>query len=165
MSYIERLLLRQTALAGRLTTDGETNLSLAQTIAAFAAPQAAETADETRAAGDTGWPSGTTEEKQLRTADTEAEQGAQVLLEAFTALAWQNMHAAALRQQAIERELRRTRESQSVLLSARTPQNSPGGLTGGYEQMLSVAGLAAAPTQRSMAEISRYFERDARRYG
>ena len=162
MSYIERLLLRQAAMAGRLTTDGETNLSLAQTIAAFAAPQAAETADETRAAGDTGWPSGTTEEKQLRTADTEA---AQVLLEAFTALAGQNMHAAALRQQAIERELRRTRESQSVLLSARTPQNSPGGLTGGYEQMLSVAGLAAAPTQRSMAEISRYFERDARRYG
>ena len=162
MSYIERLLLRQAALAGRLTTDGETNLSLAQTIAAFAAPQAEETADETRAAGDTGWPSGTTEEKQLRTADTEA---AQVLLEAFTALAGQNMHAAALRQQAIERELRRTRESQSVLLSARTPQNSPGGLTGGYEQMLSVAGLAAAPTQRSMAEISRYFERDARRYG
>ena len=83
----------------------------------------------------------------------------------LSALAGQNMQAAALRQQAIERELRRTRESQSVLLSARTPQNTPAGLTGAYEQTLSVAGLAAAPTQRSMAEISRFFERDARRYG
>lgn len=158
------LLQRQTALARRLATDGETSLSLTQTIAALAAPQAAETADETGAPG-TAKLQSAADAQNTHAPDTDEAQHAQMLLEAFSALSGQTMQIASLRQETIEYELRRTRESQSVLLTARTPQNAPGGLTGAYEQTLSVAGPAAAPTQQSMEEISRYFERDARRYG
>lgn len=159
------LLQRQTALAGRLTTDGETELALLGAQTVFAERQAASAADETGAPCAADMQSVAEGAKNGRAAESEASQSAQALLEAFTTLAGQNVQAGALRQEAMERELRRTRESQSVLLSARTPQNTPAGLTGAYEQTLSVAGLAAAPTQRSMAEISRFFERDARRYG
>lgn len=159
------LLQRQTALAGRLTTDGETALALLGAQTVFAERRAAEPVDETGAPRAADMQPAAEGAQNGRAAASEASQGAQALLEAFAALAGQNVQAGALRQEAIERELRRTRESQSVLLSARTPQNTPAGLTGAYEQTLNVAGLAAAPTQRSMAEISRFFERDARRYG
>lgn len=164
MNYIDALLERQAALAMQLASSGETSLSLAQAAAVFTAPQRAEAAD-----GD-GAPDGTAlhdaaSAHEARAQAAEIAGGAQALLEAFATLAGQNAQAAVLRQETTERETARTRERQSVLLSARTPQNSPAGLTGRYEQLLSVAGPAAAPTQKSMAEISRFFERDARRYG
>lgn len=164
MNYIDALLERQAALAMQLASSGETSLSLAQAAAVFTAPQRAEAAD-----GD-GAPDGTdlhdaAGAHEARAQAVEIAGGAQALLEAFATLAGQNAQAAVLRQETTERETARTRERQSVLLSARTPQNSPAGLTGRYEQLLSVAGPAAAPTQKSMAEISRFFERDARRYG
>ncbi len=164
MNYIDALLERQAALAMQLASGGETSLSLAQAAAVFTAPQRAEAAD-----GD-GAPDGTAlhdaaSAHEARAQAAEIAGGAQALLEAFATLAGQNAQAAVLRQETTERETARTRERQSVLLSARTPQNSPAGLTGRYEQLLSVAGPAAAPTQKSMAEISRFFERDARRYG
>ena len=164
MNYIDALLERQAALAMQLASSGETSLSLAQAAAVFTAPQRAEAAD-----GD-GAPDGTdlhdaASAHAARAQAAEIVGGAQALLEAFATLAGQNAQAAVLRQETTERETARTRERQSVLLSARTPQNSPAGLTGRYEQLLSVAGPAAAPTQKSMAEISRFFERDARRYG
>lgn len=164
MNYIDALLERQAALAMQLASSGETSLSLAQAAAVFTAPQRAEAAD-----GD-GAPDGTdlhdaAGAHEARAQAAEIAGGAQALLEAFATLAGQNAQAAVLRQETTERETARTRERQSVLLSARTPQNSPAGLTGRYEQLLSVAGPAAAPTQKSMAEISRFFERDARRYG
>lgn len=164
MNYIDALLERQAALAMQLASSGETSLSLAQAAAVFTAPQRAEAADEAGApyGADLHDAAGA---HDARAQEAEKEGGAQALLEAFAALAGQNAQAAALRQETIERETARTRERQSVLLSARTPQNSPAGLTGRYEQLLSVAGPAAAPTQKSMAEISRFFERDARRYG
>lgn len=164
MNYIDALLERQAALAMQLASSGETSLSLAQAAAVFTAPQRVEAAD-----GD-GAPDGTdlhdaAGAQAARAQAAEIAGGAQALLEAFATLAGQNAQAAVLRQETTERETARTRERQSVLLSARTPQNSPAGLTGRYEQLLSVAGPAAAPTQKSMAEISRFFERDARRYG
>ena len=39
-----------------------------------------------------------------------------------------------------------------------------GAVTQSWTQ-LRTAGIAGAQTERSMAEISRFFERDARRYG
>ena len=56
-------------------------------------------------------------------------------------------------------------ERQTVYLTKQTPDNAEGGLLGSYRQTMTVAGIASGPSQRSMQEISRFFERDARRYG
>lgn len=55
--------------------------------------------------------------------------------------------------------------SQSVLPSQTRQSAYEGGLIGDFRQTMVTAGLAGIRTQRSMSEISRYFERDARRYG
>lgn len=157
------LLARQTALAGRLAANKETQLSLMGARAVFAARD--PHSDGLAAPGAAAAEPDATQLTQETDMPGESADGAQALLQAFSALTQQSAAIGALRQEAIERETGRTRESQSVWLSARTPQNTPAGLTGAYEQTLTVAGPAAAPTTRSMAEISRYFERDARRYG
>lgn len=53
---------------------------------------------------------------------------------------------------------------QSVVLS-RTQLLQEQVQAGSSTQMLFAGGIAARPTERSMQEISRFFERDARRYG
>ena len=54
---------------------------------------------------------------------------------------------------------------QRVDIASRTPDSAAGGMMGSYRQRMEVAGIASSPSQRSMQEISRFFERDARRYG
>ena len=56
-------------------------------------------------------------------------------------------------------------QRQRVDITARTPDSAEGGVVGSYRQTLEFAGIASGPSQRSMQEISRFFERDARRYG
>ena len=56
-------------------------------------------------------------------------------------------------------------QRQRVDITARTPDSAAGGMMGCYRQRMEVAGIASGPSQRSMQEISRFFERDARRYG
>ena len=56
-------------------------------------------------------------------------------------------------------------ERQSVDIASKTPDSAEGGLMGSYRQRMEFAGIASSPSQRSMQEISRFFERDARRYG
>lgn len=56
-------------------------------------------------------------------------------------------------------------QRQHVDITARTPDSAAGGMMGSYRQRMEVAGIASSPSQRSMQEISRFFERDARRYG
>ncbi len=165
MSYIDRMLARQAALAGQLAAEREPELALSAARAVFslrAQQPDAQRAPDTDA--DAAGPDAARQAQKTQPPGQSAS-GAQALLQAFSALTQQRTAIGALRQEANEREIAGTRERQSVWLSARTPQNTPAGLTGAYEQTLTVAGPAAAPTTRSMAEISRYFERDARRYG
>lgn len=56
-------------------------------------------------------------------------------------------------------------QRQRVDITARTPDSAEGGVVGSYRQKMEFAGIASSPSQRSMQEISRFFERDARRYG
>lgn len=65
----------------------------------------------------------------------------------------------------LETAMTALQERQTVELEKRTPESASGGLTGSYRQTMTVAGIASGPSQRSMQEISRFFERDARRYG
>ena len=79
------------------------------------------------------------------------------------------MQKAAQAQQEQTRELEAAmtalQGNQTVDLGKQTPESAEGGLTGSYWQTMTVAGIASGPSQRSMQEISRFFERDARRYG
>ena len=54
-------------------------------------------------------------------------------------------------------------QRQSVDITSRTPDSAAGGMMGSYRQRMEFAGIASSPSQRSMQEISRFFERDARR--
>ena len=65
----------------------------------------------------------------------------------------------------LEREMTALQERQSVNLMARTPESAEGGLMGSRRQTMAFAGVVSRPSQQSMQEISRFFERDARRYG
>ena len=56
-------------------------------------------------------------------------------------------------------------QRQRVDITSRTPDSAEDGVVGSYRQQMEVAGIASSPSQRSMQEISRFFERDARRYG
>ena len=56
-------------------------------------------------------------------------------------------------------------QRQRVDITARTPDSAEGGVVGSYRQTMEFAGIASSPSQRSMQDISRFFERDARRYG
>ena len=56
-------------------------------------------------------------------------------------------------------------QRQRVDITARTLDSAEGGVVGSYRQQMEFAGIASSPSQRSMQEISRFFERDARRYG
>ena len=56
-------------------------------------------------------------------------------------------------------------QRQRVDITARTPDSAEGGVVGSYRKKMEFAGIASSPSQRSMQEISRFFERDARRYG
>ena len=65
----------------------------------------------------------------------------------------------------MERAMTALQQRQTTDLPAKTPDAADGGMTGSYRKMMEVAGIASSPSQRSMQEISRFFERDARRYG
>ena len=65
----------------------------------------------------------------------------------------------------LEAAMTARQERQTVHLTKQTPDNAVGGLLGSYRQTMTVAGIASGPSQWSMQEISRFFERDARRYG
>ena len=56
-------------------------------------------------------------------------------------------------------------QRQRVDITSRTPDSAAGGMMGSCRRRMEFAGIASGPSQRSMQEISRFFERDARRYG
>ncbi len=169
MSEIDRLLRRQAELAGRLAPETEPGMTLAAELAVMNAPAAEQQDEKSAGTAENPPPRQTHEEPGTRSPAREAAQtqmpGAETLWQTLSALRSQRASAQALRQAQMERNSRRVMQEQGVRLLSRTPQNTPDGLMGGFTQTMTVAGPAAAPTAWSMAEISRFFERDARRYG
>lgn len=70
-----------------------------------------------------------------------------------------------MRTRELERAMTALFERQTVRLTEKTADAEGGGLIGSARSKMELAGIASSPSQRSMMEISRYFERDARRYG
>ena len=115
--------------------------------------------------------------EQSKTAAASAQSAREETAEArLQALSRQNLQAETLAARLeAKRDLDRTREleramtalfeRQTVRLTEKTADADSGGLIGSARSQMELAGIASSPSQRSMMEISRFFERDARRYG
>lgn len=149
MEYIERVLLRHTALAAALE-DGR-------------APEAVDAMPEAISAG--GADSAGVEEASPDAA-RELTQNGGTEHSPLAALAEELQDYAAARQ-AAEAVRRRAARFETVRASgeAGAAAGGQGGVRTLSVSQMQVTGLAGAQTAWSMAEISRFFERDARRYG
>ena len=166
LEYVRRLLLMQTKLAAQF--DAGQTPEIRETALHAEAVQT-EDAQTDEAAAKT----------QRRDAAEQAKTGQaqeQTVEDKLRALTRQTMRMESLQlQRAAQKEQEQTRqleaamsalqERQTVQLTRKTPENAEGGLLGSYRQTMTVAGIASGPSQWTMQEISRFFERDARRYG
>ena len=105
-----------------------------------------------------------------------SEENAQKAMQALREMARQTMRLESMQlQKSAQAQLEQTRrleaamteltQRQRVDITSRTPDSAAGGMMGSCRRRMEVAGIASGPSQRSMQEISRFFERDARRYG
>lgn len=150
MEYIETILRRHTALTAALE-DGRTPERAddwTQPLPAGAVGSAAAGAAEE--------PAGT----ETAAASDDAVSGPLEVLE-------QELADLAAARQALTAVRQRAARFETVRASGETGAGSAGysGVRTLAAQPMRSAGLAGAQTQWSMAEISRFFERDARRYG
>ena len=166
LEYVRRLLLMQTKLAAQFDA-GQTPEIRETALHAEAVQTEDAQTDETAA------------KTQRRGASEQAKTGQaqeQTVEDKLRALTRQTMRMESLQmQRAAQKEQEQTRrleaamsalqERQTVQLTRKTPENAEGGLLGSYRQTMTVAGIASGPSQWTMQEISRFFERDARRYG
>lgn len=150
MEYIERVLLRHTALAAAIE-DGR-------------APEAVDAMPEAVVTSG-GTVSGGAEEASPEAAQALADDGG-TEHSPLAALAEELQDYAAARQ-AAEAVRQRAARFETVRASgeAGAAAGGQGGVRTSVSAQMQVTGLAGAQTAWSMAEISRFFERDARRYG
>lgn len=149
MEYIERVLLRHTALAAALED--------------ARAPEAADAMPEAISAG--GADSAGVEDASPAAA-RELTQNGGTEYSPLAALAEELRDYAAARQ-AAEAVRQRAARFETVRASGEVgaAAGGQGGVRTSVSAQMQVTGLAGAQTAWSMAEISRFFERDARRYG
>lgn len=163
MGYVDELLRRQGAVAQRLEQTPEEELPEAAQVRPGrrraekqeneAAGAEAESADaEKAAAGDAR--------------ETE-EGGAEAALRALSRLEAARERAEGLRaaRERSGQQLVAAQQTQGVTPSRSAYSRYDGGMDAQTERTMRSGGMAGAQTQWSMQEISRFFERDARRYG
>ena len=150
MEYIERVLLRHTALAAAIED--------------ARAPEAVDAMPEAVVTGGSAVSAGA--EEASPDAARELADGGGTEHSPLAALAEELRDYAAARQAA---EAVRQRAARFETVRASGEAGAAAGGQGGVRtlsaEQMQVTGLAGAQTAWSMAEISRFFERDARRYG
>lgn len=161
MDYLEALLQAQAQIAAQL--EAEPDAALRQ----YAVRRKTRTEENAEGTGETARGYGDAKENGAAAASETAENdGAAALLRELARLdAIQARAAGITMRMESERQMQQAQQSQSVQPSQMRPGRYEGGLNGRTVQTLESTGLAGAQTQWTMGEISRYFERDARRYG
>ena len=157
LEYVKRLLLMQTKLAAQFDA-GQTPEIRETALHAEAVQTEDALMDETAAK---------TQKMEASERAKSNQTQEQTVEDKLRELTRQTMRMESLQQQTrrLEAAMTALQERQTVHLTKQTPDNAEGGLLGSYRQTMTVAGIASGPSQRSMQEISRFFERDARRYG
>lgn len=159
MGYVDELLSAHAALAAELEAEPE------EALARHAARRRGQTREEQEKPENDarGVPA---EETPETGAERTEERGAAALLQELLWLeqtgARASLRAAQLRS---EQALEGAQQTQGVQPSVMRHSRFEGGLCADFSQSLETQGVSGAQTQRSMREISRFFERDARRYG
>ena len=100
-------------------------------------------------------------ENRLRSV-TQEPAGAEELYQRLMQAASLQGQTAAIRQAAEQEQL--FRQIRSEAAAAQIREQHPGGISAQTWQSMRISGTAGKQTQQSMAEISRFFERDSRRY-
>ena len=165
LEYVKRLLLAQTKLAAQCESAPQPELR-EYILPAEANRQTAQM-NEVPEQG-TGQETKKEDAKMSGAREQAVEDQLQALSRQTMQIESLRFREAAQMQTAKTRELEQRmtmlQERQTVDLMARTPDGA-GGMVGSWREKMEVAGIASAPSQKSMQEISRFFERDARRYG
>ncbi|MCQ2420663.1 MAG: hypothetical protein MJ118_05970 [Clostridia bacterium] len=159
-TYVEKLLQLQMQQAARLTE--RQNMELPQYSAQLLRLRQQNTENEEKVQSEAEREA---ERQEMRKRPGQEDtQGAAALLEEL-----ESMQAANDGAQAESRTetaaMMRNLAAQSADVLTRTQLLQERIQPAGVSQMLPAGGIAAKPTERSMQEISRFFERDARRYG
>ena len=166
LEYVRRLLLAQTRLAAQFDTAPQPEIR----EVTLQMEKKEQNSPEEDAPG---------QEKRPGLMQTGAEMDGTETWSAEQALremARQTMRLESMQQQkSAQAQMEQTRKMEAAMteltqrqrvdITARTPDSAEGGVVGSYRQKMEFAGIASSPSQRSMQEISRFFERDARRYG
>lgn len=170
LEYVKRLLRMQQELAARFEPAPQPELppeaalerkrrQLPEDAAAHEAGQEAEIArDEAQEAGERP---GQTAQEQLAGVQRAAAQITRMQMQ-------QALRRAQTQAAQQQRQIRQVQQRQTVDLAKKTPQSmrtAPGGIQASRSRTMETAGVVSAAAQWSMQEISRFFERDARRYG
>lgn len=160
MDYVQEMLLAQAELAAQL--GGQTSLRLRQSIRIRRRQQEPEQTQKTEQRHDTV---NTADGSEAAVSALHDDAPEEQLHAALRALEQSTARASSLAAQRQERLLRQTQQTQSVSVPLSTPSRWGGGVVGELSQTMEASGLAGRQTRYAMSEISRFFERDARRYG
>lgn len=162
MDYVQRLLLAQAGMAAQM--GGETELVLLERMLSRK-----RTEEQTQREADIGDGSAEsvsgTQQSGGQAALQEHENAPEALLARLRDLTQTSERAESRLVRGQEAQLRSAQQAQSVSISQTAHSGFGGGAAGDFMQQMALSGFAGRQTQRSMGEISRYFERDARRYG
>lgn len=158
MDYVQEMLLAQAELAAQL--GGQTSLRLRQSIRIRRRQQ--EQRQKTEQRDDTV---NTADGSEAAVSAMHDDAPEEQLHAALRALEQSTARASSLAAQRQERLLRQTQQTQSISVPLSTPSRWGGGVVGELSQTMEASGLAGRQTRYAMSEISRFFERDARRYG
>lgn len=163
MGYVDELLSRQIRLAEQLEAEPEEQA--ARQIMPRTAQRKAEEPEKEPAARRSGAEEAT--ERNAAQEDGENAAGSREALRALSELQAARARAALLAaaQTQSEQLLRAAQQTQGVTPSQTVYSRYDGGMAAEPVRAMQLAGTASVQTQWSMQEISRFFERDARRYG
>lgn len=162
MGYVDELLSAHMALAAELETEP-------MPVPAYGAVWPRMRRGRKQAATESG-AAGAHEEENTDLAEsggqTREKRGAAGLLQQMLRLEETRARASlrAAQMQSVQ-TLQQAQQTQGVQPSAMRHSRYEGGLGADFLQTLETQGVSGVQTQRSMQEISRFFERDARRYG
>lgn len=144
--YLQRLMARQAVLASAFDREQTIRFALYE-MAEPAAPEGSETKDAKTS-------------RQKPSAE-EASDVREIYRKLMQTDVLQEK-TAAIRQVAEQQKLLRQLRSESLAEQSR--QQHPGGISMQVRQLMQTGGMAGRQTRQSMEEISRFFERDSRRY-
>lgn len=164
VEYVMRLLRAQEQLAAQFDPARQPEVREASLPAAVRQDDAREKAAEEKGQTKNAAEEQTVNLQESSVEDTLREASRQAMrVEGLSAQ--KTAQEQVMRTRELERAMTALFERQTVRLTERTADAEGGGLIGSARSKMELAGIASSPSQRSMMEISRYFERDARRYG